>query len=45
MLATIEAMKMETAVRADRAGIVARLVATAGTQLDAKDLILELEEA
>ncbi len=43
MLVSIEAMKMETAVHAERDGTVARLVVEAGTQVEAKDLILEFE--
>jgi pyruvate carboxylase len=38
-------MKMETAVHADRAGTVARVVTAAGTQVDAKDLLIEFEAA
>jgi pyruvate carboxylase len=45
LLLTIEAMKMETAVHADRAGTVARVVTAAGTQVDAKDLLIEFEAA
>ena len=41
MLLTIEAMKMETAIHADRAGTVAAVAVTAGQQVDAKDLLLE----
>ena len=42
-LLTMEAMKMETAVAADRDGTVKRIVAGVGTQVDAKDLLLEFE--
>jgi pyruvate carboxylase len=42
LLLTIEAMKMETAIRADADGEVARVVAGAGTQVDAKDLLVEM---
>ncbi|WP_416900013.1 MAG: pyruvate carboxylase [Minwuia sp.] len=42
LLLTIEAMKMETAIRAESDGEVARVVAGAGTQVDAKDLLVEL---
>jgi len=41
LLLTIEAMKMETAIHADRAGTVAAVAVTAGQQVDAKDLLLE----
>ncbi|MEO1191697.1 MAG: pyruvate carboxylase [Pseudomonadota bacterium] len=40
LLLTIEAMKMETAVHAERDGTIERLVTPAGTQVDAKDLLL-----
>ncbi len=40
MLFTIEAMKMETALHAERDGTVAEVVVTAGVQVDAKDLLL-----
>ena len=43
MLVTIEAMKMETSVRADRDGRVREVVARPGEQVDAKDLLLVLE--
>ncbi len=43
LLMTIEAMKMETAIHADRNGTVARLLVSAGSQIDAKDLLLELD--
>jgi pyruvate carboxylase len=42
LLLTIEAMKMETAIRAEADGEVARVVAGAGTQVDAKDLLVEM---
>ncbi|WP_417518587.1 pyruvate carboxylase [Minwuia sp.] len=42
LLLTIEAMKMETAIRAETDGEVARVVAGAGTQVDAKDLLVEM---
>ena len=41
LLLTIEAMKMETAIHADRAGTVASVAVAAGQQVDAKDLLLE----
>ena len=43
MLLTIEAMKMETGLHADRAGTVKALHVTAGAQIDAKDLLIEFE--
>ncbi|MEM9726005.1 MAG: pyruvate carboxylase subunit B, partial [Pseudomonadota bacterium] len=43
LLLTIEAMKMETAIHAERDGVVKRVVAHAGTQVDAKDLLVEFE--
>jgi pyruvate carboxylase len=42
VLATLEAMKMETAVRADIDGEVAEVLAHAGQQVDAKDLLVVL---
>ena len=44
LLLTIEAMKMETAIHAPRDGAIARLLTPAGTQIDAKDLLVELRE-
>ena len=44
LLLTIEAMKMETAIRAETAGLVERVVAKHGMQVDAKDLLIELGE-
>ena len=41
LLMTIEAMKMETALHAERDGTVAALHAAAGQSVDAKDLLLE----
>ncbi|MEL6267675.1 MAG: biotin/lipoyl-containing protein, partial [Pseudomonadota bacterium] len=43
LLLTLEAMKMETAIRAERAGKVDRIVTGAGTQVEAKDLMIVLE--
>ena len=43
MLLTIEAMKMETAIHADRAGTIAAIHAPAGSQVDAKDLLIAFE--
>ncbi|MFH5773866.1 pyruvate carboxylase [Paracoccus sp. NGMCC 1.201697] len=41
LLLTIEAMKMETAIHADREGTIRTLHATPGQQIDAKDLLVE----
>ncbi len=43
LLMTIEAMKMETAINADRSGTITKLHVSAGSQIDAKDLLLELQ--
>ena len=43
VLLTLEAMKMETAVRAERDGRVAEVMVRPGEQVDAKDLLLVLE--
>jgi pyruvate carboxylase len=43
VIVTIEAMKMETAVRADRDGKVVEVVARPGAHVDAKDLLVVLE--
>ncbi len=43
LLMTIEAMKMETALHADRDGVIKRVVTPAGAQVDAKDLLVEFE--
>jgi pyruvate carboxylase len=45
VLVTIEAMKMETSVRAERDGKVVEVVARPGEHVDAKDLLVVLEEA
>ncbi|HEX7012673.1 MAG TPA: pyruvate carboxylase [Steroidobacteraceae bacterium] len=42
VLLTIEAMKMETAVRADRDAVVAEIITRPGEAVDAKDLLLTL---
>ena len=42
LILTIEAMKMETAIHADIAGIVEAVYVTPGDQIDAKDLMVEL---
>jgi pyruvate carboxylase len=43
MLLTIEAMKMETGLHADRDATIKALFVHAGSQIDAKDLLIELE--
>ncbi|NTT84896.1 pyruvate carboxylase [Tabrizicola fusiformis] len=43
LLLTIEAMKMETGLHADRAATVKALHVQAGSQIEAKDLLVELE--
>ncbi len=43
MLLTIEAMKMETGIHADREAIIKAIHVTAGAQIDAKDLLIEFE--
>ncbi len=40
---TIEAMKMETAIHAEADGTVAKIITPIGTQIDAKDLLVELK--
>jgi pyruvate carboxylase len=42
VLLTIEAMKMETALHATRAGTVAEVLVGPGSQIDAKDLLVVL---
>ncbi|MGA1633657.1 MAG: pyruvate carboxylase [Gemmobacter sp.] len=42
LLLTIEAMKMETALHAERGGIVGAVHVSPGTQVDAKDLLVEI---
>jgi pyruvate carboxylase len=41
-LLSIEAMKMETAIRAERDGTVTEVLVTTGAQIDAKDLLVVL---
>lgn len=41
LLLTIEAMKMETAIHTDKDAIIKRLTVQPGTQVDAKDLLVE----
>ena len=43
VLLSIEAMKMETAIHADRAGTVGEVLVAGGDQIDAKDLLLTVE--
>ncbi len=43
MLLTIEAMKMETGIHAERSSVVKAIHVNAGGQIDAKDLLIELE--
>jgi pyruvate carboxylase len=43
LLLTIEAMKMETGIHADRNGVIKAVHVHAGAQIDAKDLLVELE--
>ncbi len=45
ILLTIEAMKMETSIHAERDGIIAGIFTPAGTQVDAKDLLIQLRES
>ena len=42
LLLTMEAMKMETSVRAETEGTVAEVLAKPGLQVDAKDLLIVL---
>ena len=44
LLLTIEAMKMETGIHADRDGVVKTVHVSAGSQVDAKDLLVEMGE-
>jgi pyruvate carboxylase len=43
LLLTIEAMKMETGIHAERDATIRAVHVTPGTQIDAKDLLVELE--
>jgi pyruvate carboxylase len=43
ILVTLEAMKMETTVRAEQPGIVKEVLAKAGLAVDAKDLLVVFE--
>ncbi len=44
LVLTIEAMKMETGLHAERAGTVAAVHVQPGAQIDAKDLLVEFED-
>jgi len=44
LLFTIEAMKMETSVAAERAGTIAAIHVPAGTQVEPRDLMLEFDD-
>jgi pyruvate carboxylase len=39
VILSIEAMKMETAIHADRDGVIGEVLVKAGDQIDAKDLL------
>ena len=43
LLLIIEAMKMETGIHAERDAVVKAVHVSAGDQIDAKDLLVELE--
>ncbi|GLT12920.1 hypothetical protein GCM10007928_51530 [Sulfitobacter porphyrae] len=43
LLLTIEAMKMETGIHAERDAVIKALHIQPGSQIDAKDLLVELE--
>ncbi|MFN3662154.1 biotin/lipoyl-containing protein, partial [Yoonia sp.] len=43
LLLTIEAMKMETGIHAERDAVVKAVHVQPGSQIDAKDLLVELE--
>ncbi|ARO14933.1 pyruvate carboxylase [Ketogulonicigenium robustum] len=43
LLLTIEAMKMETGIHAERDGVIKAVHVTPASQIDAKDLLIELE--
>ena len=45
VLVAIEAMKMETVIRAERDGVVQRVVAAVGTTVDTKDLLIVVGDA
>jgi len=43
LLLTIEAMKMETGLNAERDAVIKEVHVTPGDQIDAKDLLIEFE--
>ena len=43
VLLTLEAMKMETAIHAETGGTIKRVVAPVGSQVEAKDLLIEFD--
>ena len=43
LLLTIEAMKMETGIHAERDAVIKAVHVAPGAQIDAKDLLVELE--
>jgi pyruvate carboxylase len=43
VLLTLEAMKMETTVRAERDGVIKEILAKPGLQVDTKDLLIVFE--
>jgi pyruvate carboxylase len=43
LLLTIEAMKMETGLHAERDAVIKAVHVTPGAQIDAKDLLIEFE--
>ncbi len=43
VLVSIEAMKMETALHAERDGTIKEVLVTPGAQIDAKDLLVVFE--
>ena len=43
VICSIEAMKMETALHAERDGVIAEVLIKRGDQIDAKDLLVRLE--
>jgi pyruvate carboxylase len=42
-LLTLEAMKMETTVRAERDGVIKQILVKPGLQVDTKDLLIVFE--
>ncbi|MBV1867039.1 MAG: hypothetical protein KUG69_03905, partial [Marinosulfonomonas sp.] len=44
LLLTIEAMKMETGIHADRDAVIKAVHVATASQIDAKDLLVELED-